>query len=191
MQSQVWVSWLPLSVADTRLLPLLGAREWEQAQQFAQPSDQARRLLGRVLVRCMAARFLEQYGNKEFTPATLPLRQECPECGSLSHGSLTICAGHPVYVSVTHAGGWVGAAVANTPVGIDVEADTVDPAWVAGEAKLKSGGGVARVIAAPPAYQAYLAYEGEDCGLKTWVGEEVVRWGVEKQRGKKLGNSKN
>ncbi|MFT4286062.1 4'-phosphopantetheinyl transferase family protein [Nocardioides sp.] len=78
------------------------------------PADRAAYLAAHVLVRAAAAELLGA------DPAELVLEQRCPDCERTDHGRPAI-AGTGLHVSLSHTRGWVAAAAAERPVGIDVE----------------------------------------------------------------------
>jgi 4'-phosphopantetheinyl transferase len=82
---------------------------------YLRDEDKARFLLGCTLVRrLLAARF-------SLPAAKVRLDRTCPDCGK-PHGKVRA---EGAELSVTHSGEWVGVAVGDHPVGLDVE--KVDP----------------------------------------------------------------
>ena len=68
--------------------------------------------------RLLAAHLLRAAGAGEVVPADL--RQRCETCGG-EHGLPSPVAG--LFVSWSHAGGWVAAGVSRARLGVDVEAE--------------------------------------------------------------------
>lgn len=108
-------------VADSTVLwcpPDPGARhhrlttdaEREAASRFTHAADRDRRLTARVLARRFAA---ERLG---VDPATVEIGTEPRGRPVLVHAE-----GRPLHLSITHAGDLVGVALADQPIGIDVE----------------------------------------------------------------------
>ena len=56
-------------------------------------------------------------------PRSMVLEQHCPTCGQ-AHGKPTIAGLDTTHISLSHSGGWVAAAAAAKPVGVDVEVAT-------------------------------------------------------------------
>lgn len=78
---------------------------------YVRAADQERFLLGVTMVRrLLGARF-------SLLPASVRLDRTCPDCGK-PHGKVRADG---VELSVTHSGELVGVAIADVPVGIDVE----------------------------------------------------------------------
>lgn len=102
---------------------LLDEVELARAARFVRPVDRHRFVLGAGIVRTAVG---ERLG---VPPADVLLDRTCDTCGG-PHGPVRLRAGavsaDPVHVSVSHAGDWVGVALAAVPVGLDVE--RVDPA---------------------------------------------------------------
>ena len=74
--------------------------------------------VGAALVRCLAASVLGS------SPGDVAVDRTCPDCGK-PHGRPVLTepsTGHGLQVSVSHSGGLVGVAVAQHPIGLDVEA---------------------------------------------------------------------
>ncbi|HSV66742.1 MAG TPA: 4'-phosphopantetheinyl transferase superfamily protein [Mycobacteriales bacterium] len=71
----------------------------------------------------VAAHLLVRYGVGRHTglPATeVMIQQRCDECGETTHGRPTV-PGVPVRLSWAHGRGYVAAAAAAVPIGVDVE----------------------------------------------------------------------
>ncbi|MHB1065332.1 MAG: 4'-phosphopantetheinyl transferase family protein [Georgenia sp.] len=84
------------------------------------PPDQAARfVLGRTLLRHAVALITGA------DPQDVRLEARCPTCGG-EHGPVSVLD-HPVRVSITRSGPFVGVVLSDRPVGIDIE----DPAAVA------------------------------------------------------------
>lgn len=93
-----------------RLTPAERAR----AAAFQRPSDRRDYLAAHLLVRLCAASAIN------VPPATLSLVQRCSVCQG-PHGRPTLVGLPAVHLSLSHTAGWVAAAVAGEPVGIDIE----------------------------------------------------------------------
>ncbi|AZA10198.1 hypothetical protein [Corynebacterium pseudopelargi] len=135
---------IPLSVAGADLEELLSAKDRAQLEQFVQPADRARRLLGHALLPLLDI-YLEE--------------QVCPECGGEGHGPVQTNTG---FVSIAHSGQWVFVAVGDAPVGVDVQRLPCPDGWARHEAQVKCP--AARWvcdIAAPVGYVAALAGQQE------------------------------
>lgn len=129
---------------------LLCARERARAAAFRQDIDAARYRVGAAMVR-------HALGMRTgVEPARVPVNRRCV-CGA-DHGK-PHWAGSGVHVSVTHAGGLVALAVADVPVGLDVEPrSAADRAWQS------------RSLVCGPTEQC------REPGhvLRTWVAKEAV-----------------
>jgi 4'-phosphopantetheinyl transferase len=93
--------------------------ERERATAFQRSSDRRDYVAAHLLVRLCAANAIS------VAPATLSLVQRCPVCQG-PHGRPTLLGLAGVHVSLSHAAGWVAAAVAGEPVGIDLEGASLD-----------------------------------------------------------------
>ncbi|NIK61103.1 4'-phosphopantetheinyl transferase family protein [Kribbella shirazensis] len=112
---EVW--WAGVGEARPEFERDLDRVERERLAAYVREVDQARFLLGVTIVRqVLAARF-------SLPAAKIMLDRTCSECGK-PHGKVR-AVGLPVELSVTHSGQLVGVAVADRPVGLDVE--RVDP----------------------------------------------------------------
>jgi 4'-phosphopantetheinyl transferase len=135
----------------------LDAVERERLAAYVREVDRARFLLGVTIARrVLAARF-------SLPAAKIELDRTCPVCGE-PHGKVRAAG---VELSVTHAGELVGVAVADEPVGIDVE--KVDPAL--------DVDGVARVALSADEVRTLKQYSGiEKTRLFTtyWTRKEAV-----------------
>ncbi|MEU6082804.1 4'-phosphopantetheinyl transferase superfamily protein [Streptomyces sp. NPDC047108] len=93
---------------------LLDAGERERAGAFVRPADRDRYQVAHVALRRLLGGYLGR------GPAEVEfLREPCPGCGK-PHGRPAL-PGEPMHFSLSHSGDLVGIAVADTPVGIDVE----------------------------------------------------------------------
>ncbi|MGV9214460.1 4'-phosphopantetheinyl transferase family protein [Micromonospora sp. RB23] len=108
----VW--WAPLASLRSEHLNLLDTDELRRRAGFARDAARDRFTLGAALLRLAA-------GARIGLPAhRVPVRRRCPDCRG-PHGRPTL-PGHPLHLSVTHAGELVGVAVTSAgPVGLDVE----------------------------------------------------------------------
>lgn len=106
---------LHTSIADvdeptlSRMLARLPLPEQERACRFRRNEDRARFVVGRLLLREIAARGLGVEADSvalDTEPAGRPVVRDAP---------------NPVFVSLAHSGKHVTAALARRPVGIDVE----------------------------------------------------------------------
>lgn len=112
----VW--WAEVGEARDEFVHDLDEVERARLAAYVRDVDKARFLLGVTMVRrVLAARF-------SLPPARIVLDRTCPDCGK-PHGRVRVVGLGAVEVSVTHSGELVGLAVADRPVGIDVE--HVDP----------------------------------------------------------------
>ncbi len=126
---------------------LLDPLETERAAGYRFDDDRHRFALGAALARrAVAARLGVE-------AATVGLERTCDDCGR-PHGRPVVVAdvGRGPHVSISHAGGWVVVAVADAPVGVDVEATDrwgestarlVDQVAAAGETIPTDDGGAA------------------------------------------------
>ena len=111
-----------MMAATDRLLAAHGSKwpgqstpaERARAAAFQRPSDRRDYVAAHLLVRLCAASAIN------VPPATLSVVQECSICRG-PHGRPTLLGLAEVYVSLSHTAGWVAAAVAGEPVGIDLE----------------------------------------------------------------------
>jgi 4'-phosphopantetheinyl transferase len=108
---QVW--WCAPVEPYPAVLALLDDDEHARHLRLRRPEDRARHATAHGLLRLVLGRLLDR------PPAQLRLDRTCPECGQ-PHGKPRLVGGGPEF-SLTHSGGLVGVAVAEVPVGIDVE----------------------------------------------------------------------
>jgi 4'-phosphopantetheinyl transferase len=109
MTVEVW--WARIDQARDEFTDDLDEVERGRLAAYRRDEDRARFLLGVTIVRrLLAARF-------SLPAANVRLDRACPECGK-PHGKVRA---EGVELSVTHSGELVGVAVANDPVGLDVE----------------------------------------------------------------------
>ena len=97
---------------------LLTSDELDRADAFVRETDRADFVAAHVLVRTVAAEALSA------EPSDLTIVQRCATCHG-PHGRPTIAEAPEIAVSLAHTSGWVAAAAADRPCGIDVE--RVDP----------------------------------------------------------------
>ena len=83
-------------------------------------TDREHRRLGRGALRMVLARYL---GGP---PAEVDVRRRCPACGGRDHGPVRADGLH---VSIAYTAGLVAIAVADRPVGVDVERIRPDLVW--------------------------------------------------------------
>lgn len=111
---QMWslsVSGYPMRPADDEVLD---PAERQRAARFVRPVDRERYRVAHVGLRRLLGAYLDT------APAGIELiREACPGCGH-DHGRPAV-AGAPLHFSLTHAGDLVVFAVADMPVGVDVE----------------------------------------------------------------------
>ncbi|MGH1503063.1 MAG: 4'-phosphopantetheinyl transferase family protein [Acidimicrobiales bacterium] len=95
---------------------LLDPLEVERAAGFRFDDDRRRFVLAAALVRDVVAERLA------LPVEAIGLDRSCDDCGR-PHGRPVVVtdADEPPHVSISHAGGWVVVAVADAPVGVDVE----------------------------------------------------------------------
>jgi 4'-phosphopantetheinyl transferase len=108
MDVTVWWA-VPGSVGPDLLTPVESARR----EALRQPADRDRFTTGAVLLRLAVA------ARTGLAPAAVPVRRDCPRCGR-PHGRPTI-DGYDVHVSISHSGERVAVALADVPLGVDVE----------------------------------------------------------------------
>jgi 4'-phosphopantetheinyl transferase len=94
---------------------LLNGRERERLARFRKEPVGRDFLAAHVLVRFCAGWLLG------VDPAEVPFAQQCPTCHGTDHGRPSLTGRPDVYLSLSHGGGVVAAAVGRVPVGIDVE----------------------------------------------------------------------
>lgn len=99
---------------------LLAPYERARADRLRRPADRDDHVAAHVLVRRVAAALLTDAG-RGVEAGDLVLEQRCPGCGGHDHGRPAITGADGVHVSLSHARGWVAAAAAGRPCGIDVE----------------------------------------------------------------------
>ena len=154
MDIQVW--WSNLTGADRGLAALLDEQERDRLESLVRPADQGRFLVGAALVRVAVGAWLE------VTPEAVVVDRTCADCGR-QHGRPEIRGPGTELpqVSVSHSGVLIVVALAEGPVGVDVERiDASNDSWVLGEATFKMGAGdpQGHLLAAPsPGYRAALA----------------------------------
>lgn len=157
--STVWVRWCAPQAPRPGLLALLDDAERARHARLVRAEDRARHVTAHALLRLCLGRRLDQ------RPDTLRLDRTCPECGG-AHGKPRLPGGE-VEFSLTHSGALVGVALAQVPVGIDVESragSAYDPA-LAGEA----------LSAAERAHLEAMAPSRRAAGfLRYWTRKEAV-----------------
>ncbi|MEV4683678.1 4'-phosphopantetheinyl transferase superfamily protein [Streptomyces kurssanovii] len=95
---------------------LLDAEERARVRAFVRDRDRDRYRVAHVVLRRLLGAYLDE------DPAAVGLvREPCPGCGE-PHGRPAV-AGAPFHFSLAHSGDLALLAFADTPVGIDVEAD--------------------------------------------------------------------
>ncbi|MFB7008681.1 MULTISPECIES: 4'-phosphopantetheinyl transferase family protein [unclassified Streptomyces] len=102
--------------ADTPVAPTtLDAGERRRARAFAQDAVRDRYVAGHAALRRLLAARLG------VPPRQVALtREPCPVCGG-PHGRPTVAGGTPPYFSLAYSGGLCLIALADTPVGVDME----------------------------------------------------------------------
>jgi 4'-phosphopantetheinyl transferase len=108
---QVW--WSPALEPYPAILALLDDAEQARHLRLRRPEDRARHATAHALLRLVLGRLLDR------RPAQLRFERTCPQCGE-PHGKPRVIGDGPEF-SLTHSGGIVGVAVAEVPVGVDVE----------------------------------------------------------------------
>jgi 4'-phosphopantetheinyl transferase len=105
------VLWGRISSPEATRLDLLDAVERARRERYLREEDRRRFTLGVNLTKGEVAR------RTGLSPERVVLDRTCPDCGA-PHGRPR----HPgLHLSVTHSGDLVGVAVADVPVGLDVE----------------------------------------------------------------------
>ncbi|POX37949.1 phosphopantetheinyl transferase-like protein [Streptomyces sp. Ru73] len=99
---------------------LLTPAERARADAFRSPGDRDDFVAAHALVRLCAGRLLGSPAH------ALTVVQRCGECGR-PHGRPRLAEAPDLGVSLAHTKGWVAAAAAPGPVGIDVETDPGGP----------------------------------------------------------------
>ena len=108
---EVWSGPLrPTADADEAVL---SAAERDRLAGWRRPADRWRSVLGAALLRHAVA------ATTGTGAAAVVVARRCPTCGG-PHGRPEL-PGTGLQASLTHAGGWVGVALATAPVGLDVE----------------------------------------------------------------------
>ncbi|WP_460304541.1 4'-phosphopantetheinyl transferase family protein [Actinocorallia aurea] len=105
------VLWRRTADPEAEDLALLDAVERERRARYLREDDKRRFTLGVVMAK------RELATRTGLDPSGIVLDRTCPGCGA-SHGRPTYPGWH---LSVSHSGGLVGLAVAEVPVGLDVE----------------------------------------------------------------------
>jgi 4'-phosphopantetheinyl transferase len=113
IQGSVQVWWSPPLEPGPAIMALLDDAEQARHLRLRRPEDRARHATAHALVRLALGRLLDR------TPAQLRFDRTCPQCGE-PHGKPRLIGAGPEF-SLTHSGGIVGVAVAEVPVGVDVE----------------------------------------------------------------------
>ncbi len=89
------------------LSSLINTAEKERANRYLQARDRNRFIISRAALRIILARYINQQ------PSLLQFEAEANKKPYLKN--------YPVHYNVSHSGDWIVIAIANTPVGIDVE----------------------------------------------------------------------
>ncbi|MFI2370854.1 4'-phosphopantetheinyl transferase family protein [Streptomyces sp. NPDC018833] len=105
---------VPAGAGDVR--ELLTRTERDRADALRSAADRDDFVAAHALVRLCAARLLRRPAR------SLTLVQSCDECDR-PHGRPHLAEAPGIGVSLTHTRGWVAAAAAHGPVGVDLEAD--------------------------------------------------------------------
>jgi 4'-phosphopantetheinyl transferase len=109
----LWWYDVHVALTDTDLAELSDA-EWARAAAFRFADDRRRYEVAHVMLR----KVLAEYAG--LPPRALVFGQyPCPSCGK-PRGRPMLIGGGPQF-SLTHAGDWIAVAVAEDPVGVDVE----------------------------------------------------------------------
>jgi len=137
----VTVWWARLADARPSHVDLLDPVERERRAAYRLDADRDRFTTGVAVSRTVLDRLLRR------PPEAVPLDRTCPSCGR-PHGRPRLPGDGPPFVSVSHAGGLVPVAVADSPatgVGVDVEPASADVDGLADQvlspAERASGGG--------------------------------------------------
>ena len=163
---ELW--WSSLVAADHGLHRIVDHRERTRAASHDRSADQGRSLVAAALLRVAVGHRLG------VPPLDVRVDRRCPDCGA-QHGPPRILGpGAEVpYASVSHSGVLIVVALADAPVGVDVQriADLPDgdaaaaARWVAREAAYKMGTGASPAPVHPvtpplPGYAAAVAAWG-------------------------------
>ncbi|QFU86029.1 4'-phosphopantetheinyl transferase superfamily protein [Amycolatopsis sp. YIM 10] len=108
-----WAAPLP-ATADR--LALLAPEEVDRYQAYRKDEDKLRFLTGRVLAKTVSG---ERLGR---SPGSIELDATCEDCGK-PHGPPRV-PGAEFRFSISHSGDWIGLAIADAPLGLDVETAT-------------------------------------------------------------------
>ncbi|MDQ1104615.1 4'-phosphopantetheinyl transferase family protein [Nocardioides zeae] len=131
-----------------RARALLAPYERTRVDRLRRPEDRDDHVAAHVLVRRVAAALLAD-GGRAVGAGDLVLEQRCPGCGDDTHGRPAVAGEDGLHVSLSHARGWVAAAAAHRPCGIDVETVTA----VAPLPDVLTPGEAAELAALPPGEQ--------------------------------------
>lgn len=145
---QVEVRWATLAAAEHGLRALLDATELARIDRLDRAADRGRILLGAALLRTAASDRLGLH------PASVRIDRTCEACGE-QHGAPRLLHAHAPFASVSHSGLLVAVALAEAPLGIDVQRIADLPAgddprdWVRRESATKARG-TAAAAGVPP-----------------------------------------
>lgn len=110
---EVW--WARPDAAPEALAAVLDAAERDRLRRFRRPADRARYLAAHAIARMVLAARLGAH------PAEITFAFRCGACGG-PHGKPRLAGPHPgLEFSLAHSGNRVVVAVADDPVGVDVE----------------------------------------------------------------------
>ena len=113
----LWLVPIGASVAGADLgSSLLDGAERARAHRIRHPAERLRFVLGRVLVRRVVGSYLG------VAPEDVVVSRRCHHCGCERGKPRVAAIGRAPSFSLSHSGRWVGLAVANADVGLDIEA---------------------------------------------------------------------
>lgn len=103
---------------ETRALDLLGPAAHARREALRRADDRRDHLAAHALLRVLADEVAGESGTR--LPAGARVAARCPRCGGTDHGRPEL-PGTGLHLSLSHAAGWVAAAVTAAPCGVDVE----------------------------------------------------------------------
>lgn len=113
----LWLVPIGASAAGADLAgSLLDDAERARAHRIRHPAERLRFVLGRALVRRVLGSYLD------VAPQDVVVSRRCHHCGCERGKPRVTAIGRAPSFSLSHSGRWVGVAVANADVGLDIEA---------------------------------------------------------------------
>jgi 4'-phosphopantetheinyl transferase len=115
--ADVWLVAVPAAPADVAAaLAVLDPPEHQRAAAFARPEDRDRFVASRAALRAVVGRRLR------LPPSAVQFaREPCPRCGGPHGRPAVLGPGSGLSISLSRTAGLVACAVADRPVGVDVE----------------------------------------------------------------------